>query len=168
MHIRWISIGKLSVSISISVQTRKWLSVCYPYPWELRISAKYLSTDTYPHISALLRVWWCCMLTHDMAPADSRSSPAHGDGWPTFVSFLLSLYPVWRRQSLMYTLVFPAHILLFTDARCTSVAICSRLRTGGWRHEHRRADTSGIGMPNTTDGAGSQISQISFAVYARQ
>jgi len=36
------------VSVSVSVQTRKFLSVSYPYPWELRISAKYLSADIYP------------------------------------------------------------------------------------------------------------------------
>jgi len=46
MHIRSI------VSVVVSVQTRKLLSVSYPYPWELHISAKYLSADTYLRISA--------------------------------------------------------------------------------------------------------------------
>jgi len=44
--------GKVSVSVSVSVQTRKLQSVSYPYPSKLRISAKYLSADTYPRISA--------------------------------------------------------------------------------------------------------------------
>jgi len=38
--------------VSVSVQTRKLLSVSYPYPSKLRISAKNLSADTYPRISA--------------------------------------------------------------------------------------------------------------------
>jgi len=38
--------NNVSVSIPVSVQTRKLLSVSYTYPW------KYLSADTYQRISA--------------------------------------------------------------------------------------------------------------------
>jgi len=57
MHIRRICISTYYTDtlpwgkVSVSIQIRKLLSVSYPYPWELRISAKYLSADTYPRIS---------------------------------------------------------------------------------------------------------------------
>jgi len=44
MHVRRISVTKYPYPFKQGNY--------YPYPWELRISAKYLNADTYPRISA--------------------------------------------------------------------------------------------------------------------
>jgi len=48
MHIRRISVAKYLYLYPFKQGSFKLLSVSYPYPWELRISAKYLSADIYP------------------------------------------------------------------------------------------------------------------------